>query len=60
MTDMLTAREVAERLGVSEDTVYRKTASNVIPHFRIDGSIRYDWDEVYETFHSGPDPKEKL
>jgi excisionase family DNA binding protein len=51
---MLKAPEVARRLGISEDTVYRKTAAGKIPHFRIDDAIRYSWDEVYETFHRGP------
>jgi excisionase family DNA binding protein len=58
VTDALTAAQLAVRLGVSTDTVYRKTAAGALPHFRIDGMIRYSWREVYASTHRGPATKE--
>lgn len=44
---MITVREVAERLGVSEDTVYRlKDKPDGIPAYRVGRSIRFFPEEV--------------
>jgi excisionase family DNA binding protein len=59
MSDILTARELATRLGVTTDTVYRRTAAGEIPHFRIGRDVRYVWTEVRLVLHRGPDPTER-
>jgi len=60
---MLKARELAARLGVSSDTVYRLTADGEIPHYRVGrgraAPIRYDWDEVRAAMHRGPDTPDR-
>lgn len=46
---MIDAREVARRLGVSVDVVYRETAAGRLPAVRIGGThgvIRYSWAKV--------------
>lgn len=44
---MITAKEVAERLGVSVHTVYRlKDKPDGIPAYRLAGCIRFRPDEV--------------
>ena len=59
MTDVIQAPELARRLGVSEDTIYRQTAAGKIPHFRVDRAIRYNWAEVRAVLHRGPDPDQE-
>ena len=36
----LSARQVAEALGVSEDTIYRLVAEGRLPHLRVRRAIR--------------------
>jgi excisionase family DNA binding protein len=43
---MMTARQVAEVLGVHENWVYDQAASGVLPSYKIGGSRRFLRDEV--------------
>jgi excisionase family DNA binding protein len=43
---LLTVRETAERLRVSEKTVRRLICAEILPALRIGGSIRVDPDEL--------------
>ena len=47
MTGLLTAREVADLLGVSSETVLRWTRAGTLPAFRLPGgAIRYRESEL--------------
>lgn len=48
---LLKAREVAERLGVSEGYIRRRTGSGEIPCVKLPGGpVRYDLSEILEIF----------
>lgn len=42
MKHLLTAQDVADRLGITEDAVYRLTRQKVLPSVRIGRLIRFD------------------
>ena len=42
----MTARQVAELLGVHENWVYDQAARGVLPSYKIGGARRFDRDEV--------------
>jgi excisionase family DNA binding protein len=46
MESMMTARQVAELLGVHENWVYDQAARGVLPSYKIGGTRRFDRDEV--------------
>ncbi len=46
MESMLTARQVAELLGVHENWVYDHAASGDLPSYKIGGTRRFDPDEL--------------
>lgn len=46
MESMLTARQVAELLGVHENWVYDHAASGELPSYKIGGTRRFDRDEL--------------
>jgi excisionase family DNA binding protein len=46
MESMLTARQVAELLGVHENWVYEQAASGRLPSYKIGGTRRFDPTEV--------------
>jgi excisionase family DNA binding protein len=46
MESMLTARQVAELLGVHENWVYDMAASGELPSYKIGGTRRFDRDEI--------------
>ena len=46
MESMITARQVAELLGVHENWVYDQAAAGVLPSYKIGGTRRFDPTEV--------------
>ena len=46
MESMMTARQVAELLGVHDNWVYEQAASGVLPSYKIGGARRFDPTEV--------------
>jgi excisionase family DNA binding protein len=46
MESMMTARQVAELLGVHENWVYDQAAIGVLPSYKIGGTRRFDPDEL--------------
>ncbi len=46
MESMMTARQVAELLGVHENWVYDQAASGELPRYKIGGTRRFDPDEL--------------
>jgi excisionase family DNA binding protein len=46
MESMMTARQVAELLGVHENWVYDQAASGELPSYKIGGARRFDPQEV--------------
>jgi excisionase family DNA binding protein len=64
MESMLTAREVAELLGVHENWVYDHAASGDLPSYKIGGTRRFDREEIRRWIEqhreNGREPKPKL
>jgi excisionase family DNA binding protein len=46
MESMMTARQVAELLGVHENWVYDQAASGELPSYKIGGTRRFDAEEL--------------
>ncbi len=46
MESMMTARQVAELLGVHENWVYDQAAGGELPSYKIGGTRRFDPDEL--------------
>ena len=46
MESMMTARQVAELLGVHENWVYDQAANGALPSYKIGGTRRFDPDEL--------------
>jgi excisionase family DNA binding protein len=46
MESMMTARQVAELLGVHENWVYDQAASGELPSYKIGGTRRFDPEEL--------------
>jgi excisionase family DNA binding protein len=61
---MLTAREVAELLGVHENWVYDHAASGDLPSYKIGGTRRFDREEIRHWIEqhreNGREPKPEL
>jgi excisionase family DNA binding protein len=59
---LLTAKELARMLAISEKTVYSYVARNMIPHYRIEANVRFRARDVAEWLrlhvgrvrHAGP------
>lgn len=46
MNPLLSVKQLAEALQLSEEQVRRLTRAGQLPHHRIGGVVRYDFDEV--------------
>lgn len=46
MPQIITAKEVAQYLKLSESTIYKLASNGEIPGFRIGDSWRFDMDEI--------------
>jgi excisionase family DNA binding protein len=46
MESMMTARQVAELLGVHENWVYDQAAAGVLPSYKLGGTRRFDPEEL--------------
>jgi excisionase family DNA binding protein len=57
MESMMTARQVAELLGVHENWVYDQAAGGTLPSYKIGGTRRFDPDELrgWIAQHREPD-----
>ncbi len=55
-TDIMTIREVADYLKLTEKTAYRLVAEGKIPGFKVGGSWRFRRDEI-ENFTKNTAPK---
>jgi len=49
--NLLRVNEVAERLNVTPQTVYRLTQSNKLPHIRLGGTILFNEDTLNDYLH---------
>ena len=58
-TDILTIKEVAEFLKLTEKTAYRLAADGKIPGFKVGGSWRFRRDEVEKMTKSKESNKKK-
>lgn len=56
---LLTARELAELLGVHENWVYARAAAGRIPSYRIDGARRFARDEVEDWLRTHLSPADE-
>ena len=59
MESMMTARQVAELLGVHENWVYDQAANGELPSYKIGGTRRFDPDELrgWIAAHREAEPK---
>jgi predicted DNA-binding transcriptional regulator AlpA len=48
----LSIKQLAEELGVHEDTIYRAQLKNVIPVQKVSKVLRFDLDKVLKAFAS--------
>ena len=48
-TKLLTIKETADLLRVSERTVRKMVTADVLPHYRVGLQLRFDQDEVLKT-----------
>lgn len=48
-TPMITADELARRLDLSIETVYRYVRDDRIPYYRVGPILRFDWSEVRDA-----------
>jgi len=55
---MLTIKQIAQRLQVAEDTVYKHWRE--LGGFKVGGSIRFDWERTRERLFKGAEQEEKL
>jgi len=46
MNELLSAEQLAPLLGISASQVRKLTRENAIPHHRIGGAVRYDYEAV--------------
>jgi excisionase family DNA binding protein len=46
MNEVLTARQVAELLGLNRATIYKLAAARQLPHLRIGGAVRFRREDV--------------
>ncbi len=49
---IITVREVSALLGVKEKTIYQWAEQRQIPHYKINGALRFDMDEVQSWIKS--------
>jgi excisionase family DNA binding protein len=59
MESMMTARQVAELLGVHENWVYDQAAAGELPSYKLRGTRRFDPDELrgWITEHREPEDR---
>jgi excisionase family DNA binding protein len=57
MESMMTARQVAELLGVHENWVYDQAVSGGLPSYKIGGTRRFDPDELREWIAGHREPE---
>ena len=46
--ELFSVKEVAAKLGVSKDTIWRRIRNGELPHHRIGRSVRIRWADVEE------------
>lgn len=54
---LVTVRELAELLNVSQNTVYSMIEKNEIPFIKIKGTYRFDQEEVLKHLSNNPKTK---
>jgi len=54
MTKLLTVRELAAVLHVSERAAYR--VAGRVPHYKVGRQLRFRLDEVLDALHEEPEP----
>jgi excisionase family DNA binding protein len=60
MNQLLTTKQLAQKLGVSERHVYRQLAAGKLPRpVRIGRCIRWDPDDFRDWFNGGKNGKKK-
>src|SRR3712207_2558819 len=59
MESMMTARQVAELLGVHENWVYDQSASGELPSYKIGGTRRFDRGELRDWIAEHREPERR-
>ena len=50
---ILTQKELAERLSVTQDTLRRWAKYDGLPRLNTPGAVRYSWSQVYSWLNEG-------
>lgn len=48
---LLKASDLAKRFNCSKSGIYKLAAGGKIPHVKLGGSVRFDFEEVREALH---------
>ena len=54
MANLTKANETATALGLSQSKLYRAAQQGRIPHYRLDGALRFDIGELRGWLHRQP------
>lgn len=46
---LISVSELAKRLGITPQIVYRMARKGALPHYRINSLLRFKWSEVLEA-----------
>ena len=52
MYRILTAKEVADLLGVNKETIYRLARSDAIPYFKVGSNLRFKEDSIIKWINA--------
>lgn len=58
MSEIVSARELSDRLKLTLPTIYRLVRQEKLPHFRAGGSYRFDYEEVIATLKGEDDDED--
>jgi excisionase family DNA binding protein len=46
--ELFSVKEIAEKLGLSKDTIWRRIREGVLPYYKLGRSVRIRWADVEE------------
>ncbi len=46
--EFFSVKEIAEKLGLSKDTIWRRVREGVLPHHKLGRAVRIRWADVEE------------
>lgn len=46
MSNLINIKQLSEKIGFSEKTIYRWVAESKIPHYKVHGGLRFDEEKI--------------